>query len=376
MVTRRFSLRLPADATHELRRHLRHDQDVHGLGIDPALLRNDASLVCVMFLESEVTTATATATADGDDRVAGKGRRIANETPSLKDVLIGASESLIRAFQPAPHMLHSELLVVSATGECRHFATYVGDEAQWRDRGAEYYRLHRWRGVPVDGGDGVERIAAECDAEVGAAYSIARYALSTPLLGWMSRAVRKRTRDPAHCGGLTARIVQNALAERGAAILPLASTRYSPSDLYNGLCARADTMDFDGSDAMLRDEELIAAADLLLTGTDAEVRRLGGRKRAEALKTLAVRMNVALADPRGVSEAQRTHHARTFGWAATRVADSFGGGDEVVLGAAEAAPIGVAGEEEGEGADVVATVEGVVWSPGTTDGVSPLPGSP
>jgi hypothetical protein len=367
----RFSLRLPTETTRDLRRRLRHDQDVPGgryaddaVGIDPALLINDASLVCVMFLESEVPT---------DDRVAGRGGRLTNETSVASSLFSTVLDALVRNFQPAPHMLHAELLLVSATGECRHFATYVGDEARWRDRGAEYYRIHRWRGIPLDGGDGVPRIAAECDAEVGTAYSLARYALSTPLFGWASRAVRKRTHDPAHCGALTARVVQNALGARGEALLPLASTRYSPSDLYNGLCAGAGTMDFDGADAMLRDEELGAAAGLLLTGTDAEVRRLGGRKRAEALKTLAVRMNVALADPRGISEAQRTHHARALGWAATRVADSVGGGDEVVLGG-EAAPIGAEGE--GEGADGAATVEGVVWSPGSADEASPLPRSP
>lgn len=322
-----FTLRLPEEATHELRKRLRHDKDVPSsddalesidADIDPTLLFSDASLACVMFLESEVPVS---------DRVAGRGGRLTSETSAMTEVLTNVLDTLVRTFQPSPHVLHSELLLVSATGDCRHFATYVGDEAGWRDRGAEYYRAHRWRGVPVDGGDGVERIVTECTAEIGTSYSLARYALSTPLFSWMSRAVRMRPRDPAHCGGLTARIVQNALGERGAALLPLASTRYSPSDLYNGLCARADTMDFDSSDAMLQDGEILVAANLLLTGTDAEVGQLGGRRRAEALKALAVRMNVALADPRGVTESQRTHHARAFGWAATRVADSFASQD-------------------------------------------------
>lgn len=320
----RFSLRLPTETTQELRRRLRHGLAAAGEGdadgeiaIDPALLINDASLACVMFLESEVAT---------EDRVAGRGGRLTNETSVAASLFSTVLDALVRNFQPAPHMLHAELLLVSATGECHHFATYVGDEARWRDRGADYYRIHRWRGVPLDGGDGVQRIAAECNAEVGAAYSLARYALSTPLFGWASRLVRKRPHDPAHCAALTARIVQNALGERGAALLPRASTRYSPSDLYNGLCAHAGTMDFDSSDAMLRDEELVAAADLLITGTDAEVRQLGARRRAEALKALAVRTNVAFAALRGVSESERTHHARALGWAATRVADSVAGG--------------------------------------------------
>lgn len=317
----RFSLRLPTETTHTLMRRLRNAQDVKvgdhtngDPGSDLMLLIDDASLVCVMFLESEVPT---------NNRVAGRGGRFTNNTSVASRLFFATLDALVRNFQPAPQLLHAELLLVSATGSCHHFATYVGDKADWRSCGADYYRIHRWRGTPLDGGSGVRRLAAECDAEVGTAYSLARYALSTPLLGWASALVRKGRRDPAHCGGLTARIVQNALGERGAALLPRASTRYSPSDLYNDLCAHANMTDFDGADAMLSDEALVAAATLLLTGTDTEVGKLGVKRRAAALKTLALQTNVALSDPRGVSEAQQAYHTRALGWAATRVADLF-----------------------------------------------------
>lgn len=316
-----FSLRLPTETAHEVRRRLRSDDGEYGdnYGLGHALLVDDASLACVMFLESEVESSVGSS---AESEVA-----VDDTPPSASSRLFAAAlGALVRNCQPPPRMLHAELLLVSATGECYHFATYVGDEARWRDRGAEYYRAHRWRALPIDGGDGVRRLASQCHAEVGAAYSLARYALSTSLLGWAAGAARQRTRDPAHCGGLSARIVQHALGARGAALLPRASTRYSPSDLYNDLCAHSYAADFDGSVAMLQDEELLAAADLLLTGTDAQVRQLGARRRAVALKTLALRTHAVLADVRTSSEAQRTHHARALGWAATRVADCFGDG--------------------------------------------------
>lgn len=352
-MSHRFSLRLSSTNSRELRQRLRVGDDAArarlngeggdgecvdgGLGcghIDPTLLVNDASLACVMFLESEVHT---------NDRVAGRGGRLTNETSVTSRVFAVVIDALVRIFQPPPRMLHAELLLVSSSGECYHFATYIGDEARWRDRGAEYYRIHRWRAIPIDGGDGVSCLASQCDAEVGTPYSISRYALSTSIMGWMSRMVRSRTRDPAHCGGLTARIVQTALGERGAALLPRPSTRYSPSDLYNDLRAHSNLMDFDSADSLLKDVESTTAADVLLSGTDVQVRQLGARRRAEALKTLAVRMNNLLSNQTPEADAQATHHARVLGWAATRVADSFSGGraDESDGGG----PMGGAGEK-------------------------------
>ena len=78
--------------------------------------------------------------------------------------------------------------------------------------------------------------------------------------------------------------------------------------------------DFDKTDAILFDESVAHACDLLERGTDDQVAQLAPVQRAEALKAMAIRLNTLLATHQGQHD---PYYPRSLGWVATRVADAF-----------------------------------------------------
>lgn len=134
-----------------------------------------------------------------------------------------------KSFQPPPGVLHTELLFINHLGQCHHFATYVGDEANWQQSSEEYYKSQRWHAIPIAFGKDVSTLIQECNKCKHAPYSILRYLISTPILGWTSYLISDNYQSPAHCGGLVARIVKNSKSD----MFPYPSPRYSPSDVYN-----------------------------------------------------------------------------------------------------------------------------------------------
>ena len=134
-----------------------------------------------------------------------------------------------RYLQPHPGVLHTELLFISKHGKCHHFATYIGDEANWQVSSTEYYQSQLWHAIPIAFGSDVQILIQECRKCVNAPYSIIKYLVSTPLLGWVSHLMIDKHNSSAHCGGLVARIIKNADSD----MLSLPAPRYSPSDVYN-----------------------------------------------------------------------------------------------------------------------------------------------
>jgi len=178
-----------------------------------------------------------------------RGRRFS----SLENTL----EYMIEAFQPAPALLHCELLVPpasSAEGCKNSFATYIGQKSAWQDKadGFNYYLIEnigRWRAVPIFKHGAADLLRAECDREIGVEYSIARYLTALAPFRWTSKLVSDDRRSPAHCASLTARVLRNSNLHMS--VRPSAS--YGPSTLYRELVHAAslksyavDTEDWSG----------------------------------------------------------------------------------------------------------------------------------
>jgi hypothetical protein len=144
-------------------------------------------------------------------------------------MLTNLLNSAARYLQPYPGVLHTELLFISKQGKCHHFATYIGDEANWQLSSPEYYQSQQWHAIPIAFGSDVNILIQECQKCVNAPYSILKYVVSTPILGWVSYLMTDKHKSSAHCGGLVARIIKNANSD----MMSMPAPRYSPSDVYN-----------------------------------------------------------------------------------------------------------------------------------------------
>lgn len=305
----RFHFNLPPGATETLRRRLGRIEPGYGDSSPGTSASTDhpsrpnPCFACALFLEKELVREHA--------------RDATQRRSPVWNAFTRVLDVLVRTLQPPPRMLHVELLLVSATGECHHFATYVGDKATWRDRGADYYRVHQWRALPIDGTSGVTDMAHACDRADSSPYSLRRYVYATPILGWAARFLTERDRSPAQCAALTARIVRTALGERGHRLLPLPGARYSPSSLYNDLSNNAKFIDMGSFEA--DNKPLVEhAIETLKRGTDVEVDELGPILRSEALKQLACDMRSQLVEH---GDRADPFDARMLAWVAVRVAD-------------------------------------------------------
>jgi len=228
-------------------------------------------------------------------------------------LLHGVVNAAVALFQPAPRLMHVELLLVDPHGGCWHFSTYLGDEARWRGND-EYYQQHSWRALPVAlEPQCVERVAQLCDSATreGTPYSVARYPFASWVLGAAASALSDEMRDPAQCAALTARVLTRAGAQRLSRPCP----RYSPSDLYNELqmgtgCSRAPA-------GAPPDPEALG---ILRQGTRAQLQQLGCARRAHALKGLARRVGEQAALLAGLDRPPNAAEQRELGWAAVRCA--------------------------------------------------------
>ena len=235
-------------------------------------------------------------------------------SPALGTRLLhGAVNAAVALFQPAPHLMHAELLLVDPDGGCWHFSTYLGDEARWRGSD-EYYQQHNWRALPVAlEPQCVERVAQLCDraAREHTPYSIARYPFASWVLGAVAGALSDELRDPAQCAALTARVLTRAGAQRLSRPCP----RYSPSELYNELQRGADC-----SRAPVGAPPDPEALGILRQGTRAQLQQLGPSRRAHALKSLARRVGEQAALLASLGRPPNAAEQRELGWAAVRCA--------------------------------------------------------
>ena len=155
----------------------------------------------------------------------------------------------VRHFQPSPAFSHVELIMppdrltdsAKGTEMFSMFATYIykkaGFSGSFRNPGDFY--IHgpnggHWRAIPIVFDDAVERLRAECHNHVDTLYPslapfVFNYALSVPPGRSFASWIKEDRKEPAHCGSLTARIIERAIPETQ---LPYAPAYYGPSTLY------------------------------------------------------------------------------------------------------------------------------------------------
>lgn len=234
-------------------------------------------------------------------------------TAAAETALEGALNHLIEACQPSPVVMHVELAVVHADGRIRHFATYLGQKAEFREEQEDSRSFYtrqtagRWRAIPLARSRLSGAVEHEATQEIDAPYSLARYITSVPPFRALAAALPSRPGSPGHCATISARILKRAFS----GLLSNSSGWYSPSTLaieltnllprthrYLSNCAAAvkATGEQDEADAALR---------ALLIGSDAEVACVGPPAKAAALETLSLRASDPDADEVGLVVAQR-----------------------------------------------------------------------
>lgn len=117
---------------------------------------------------------------------------------------------LITHMQPSPHLCHVEILLLdksALTTPNMCFATYLGDEASWRQVD-EYYTHREWRALPVIVSSQLRR---DCIREQGSPYSLLQYIYATSigdkLFGLLRPSYKHHPHSSAHCATLTYRIL-------------------------------------------------------------------------------------------------------------------------------------------------------------------------
>lgn len=200
-----------------------------------------------------------------------------------------ALDFMIRAFQPAPVFTHVELLLLPRTrGDETHFSTYLGHTAGWGSSfpGSRNFYLgslnvNHWRAIPVQGTKIAEMLRRVCCASSKAPYSLSRYAFSVPPLRALASFLPDDPSSPAHCAGLTARLLSEACRD---VALPHSPPWYSPSTIYIEL-ARPSRMlsitqraaELRHQTALVEDEEIAGAVETLLRGSDLAVQTMSSQ---------------------------------------------------------------------------------------------------
>ena len=202
-----------------------------------------------------------------------------------------------KTFQPSPRLLHCELAIVNENGNVYHFATYIGQRAAWQARDRDYYERGGWRAlvIPTHSCEEVDAIGQACSACAKAPNSLSRYVASTNLGSkLLSPFLSDNDRSPAHCAGLTARILRRALGDR---IIDQDPIRYNPTLLYTTILntiQASNKRDLDGV-SIERSETTEQAPQnsagdalrLLRTACDEEILQLGQKHIASAYRCFA-----------------------------------------------------------------------------------------
>jgi len=211
-----------------------------------------------------------------------------------------AAESCLNAaietFQPAPSMMHVELLFCDDRRRLQGFATYLGAAANFSGafgNQREFYlgnRAGKWRAVPFVISNGAA-LTAECYHHVDTPYSLRRYLFSVPPVRAISFMLPDTPLAPGHCATVSARLIRRV---DGPKRLVHASAWYAPSTLFlevtnekNRLAARTELLNHAPT------VENQAFADVMCRGSDESVERLSESERIGALRLLS---ETALAD--------------------------------------------------------------------------------
>lgn len=183
--------------------------------------------------------------------------------------LNGIMAWLARTCQPHPSMTHVEFVFLVDRGDnnihASHYATYAGldERANWRQYDETYYAQTLWHAVPLAIGiDSVQQLIDKCEASRQAPYSFLRYLVSTRLFGIITAMLPDGAKSPAHCGGLSARV----LRAFDPSLIPEPPPRYGPAYLYNHLLScYADALSIN----------INGANSFLLHKSDAELQQAG-----------------------------------------------------------------------------------------------------
>ena len=148
---------------------------------------------------------------------------------------------LLRRVQPYPIFSHIEWFLpmkdaYRKTGTA-HAATYIGEEFKWQVSDGFYDRLlGHWRAVPVPTRMLTPALEKACSSCSGAPYSIGRYLVTLPALHSIGSLLSDDATSPGHCATLVARTLKISMPNgESRPILPLSSSAYGPSTLYNAV---------------------------------------------------------------------------------------------------------------------------------------------
>lgn len=202
-------------------------------------------------------------------------------------------DSLIRNFQPSPVLTHVELFLMPETPDDETtFATYLGREAGWgsSEENSGFYLngKNSWRAFPIKASQVSKLARVACEAELGAPYSLRRYATSVLPGRVIASLLPSSAGSPGHCATVSARILQAA-----GVSLPRSAAWFSPSTLWLEATrpSRVDLMaDSPRVQSIVESEAASLAAETLLRGSDDAVRMLTDSQCRAAINVLKRRV--------------------------------------------------------------------------------------
>jgi hypothetical protein len=253
----------------------------------------------------------------------------------LQQSLIDSLNSVCRWAQEPPKLAHVEILLLLPNETRCHFATYLGARADWVDPG-EFYLSPSVRAVPLPAtlidsatNSDVERLLQACQRQVSptrAPYSLSRYAFGLRQTRWLSKYLASEADgNPAHCSGLSARVLKKSFQNWARDALPMAATAYTPSSLYNAVVkdVRRTSEHTRTQDLASAPPQVAEAVRALLLGSHVDVCRLEFHVALSACNLLSERVRKAVGDAVDANSTEVISEQRALARAACRVAYAF-----------------------------------------------------
>lgn len=253
----------------------------------------------------------------------------------VQQFLIDGLNSVCKWAQEPPKLAHVEILILLPNETRCHFATYLGARAAWVDPG-EFYLSPSVRAVPlpstvIDSGTNsdVARLLQACQHQVSptrAPYSLSRYALGLRQSRWLAKYLASEADgSPAHCSGLSARVLKASFQNWARDALPMAAPAYTPSSLYNAVVedVRRTPEYIKTQDLASAPPQVAEAVRALLLGSHVDVCRLEFHVALSACNLLSERVRKAVGDAANTNCTDVISEQRALARAVCRVAYAF-----------------------------------------------------
>ena len=214
-----------------------------------------------------------------------------SRSTSASSSFSATAEWLTELFSPKPTKIHVALLsLIGSESRCYPYSTYVGIGAGWdiqfshEDMVAYYLQgpySGCWRAFPIATTKAeASTFAKNCKACEKAPYSISRYVCSIPPFRQMTRLLNDDCKSPAHCAGLSARVLSRTFG-----FLKHASPYYHPTSLYEecrdvSLATRQATR-FRSDAGVVIAPDLEKVENTLLFGTLSSVAGVGAKEASD-----------------------------------------------------------------------------------------------